>query len=100
MTRYFNSRALVVSQKIYGQLLRAYPKAHRAEYGPAMAQLFRDQYRDAWDDSHGWGVAKLWLRVLPDLVKTSIIERLAAINKRKSMSDKMTALIQPRKVFF
>lgn len=99
MTRNFNSRAQVFSRKIYGWLLRAYPPAHRAEYGPAMAQLFRDQCRDAWGESHGWGVAKLWLRVLPDLVKTSIIERLAAINERKSMSDKLTALIQPRKVF-
>jgi hypothetical protein len=36
-----------VSEKIYRRLLRAYPKAHRAEYGPAMAQLFRDQCRDA-----------------------------------------------------
>ena len=99
MAKNFNSRALAVSQKVYGWLLRAYPKAHREEYGAAMAQLFRDQCRDAWNEAHGWGVAKLWLRVLPDLVKTSIIERLAAINERKSMSDKMTALIQPRKVF-
>jgi len=89
MAKNFNSRALVVSQKIYGWLLRAYPKAHRAEYGPAMAQLFRDQCRDAWDESHAWGVAKLWLRELPDLVKTSIIERLAAINQRKSMPGKI-----------
>src|SRR5450759_5105390 len=99
MAKNFNNRALAVSQKIYGRLLLAYPKAHREEYGPAMAQLFRDECRDAWSESQGWGVAKLWLRVLPDLVKTSIIERLAALNERKSMSDKMTALIQPRTAF-
>lgn len=100
MNRNFNNRALTVSQKIYERLLRAYPPAHRAEYGPAMAQLFRDQCRDAWDESRGWGVMKLWLRVLPDLVKTSIIERLAALTQRKSMSDKITNLIQPRAIFF
>jgi capsular polysaccharide biosynthesis protein len=88
-----------VSQKIYGRLMLAYPRSHRAEYGAAMAQLFRDQCRDAWSESRGWGMAKLWLRVLPDLVKTSFIERLAALNKRKSMSDKMTTLIQPRTIF-
>lgn len=99
MAKNFNNRALAVSQKIYGRLLLAYPKAHREEYGPAMAQLFRDECRDAWNESQSWGVARLWLRVLPDLVKTSIIERLAALNERKSMSDKMTALIQPRTVF-
>lgn len=85
--------------KVYGWLLRAYPKPHREEYGLVMAQLFRDQCRAAWSESRGWGVAKLWLRVLPDLVKTSFIERLAALNKRKSMSDKMTTLIQPRAIF-
>src|ERR1019366_5810571 len=99
MSKKTNNRALAVSKKVYGWLLRAYPPAHREEYGPAMAQLFRDQGRDAWNESQGWGVTKLWLRVLPDLVKTSIIERFAALNKRKSMSDKMTALIQPRTAF-
>ena len=99
MAKNFNNRALAVSQKIYARLLRAYPPAHREEYGPAMAQLFRDQFRDAWNESQSWGVARLWLLVLPDLVKTSITERLAALNERKSMFDKMTALIQPRTAF-
>ncbi len=80
-------------------LLRAYPKAHREKYGPAMAQLFNDQSRDAWDAARNWGVVKLWLWVLPDLVKSSIIEHLAALNERKSMFDKMAALTQPRAVF-
>ena len=88
-----------VSEKIYRCLLLAYPGSHRAKYGAAMAQLFRDQCRDAWNESQNWGVMKLWIRVLPDLVKHFIIERLAALNERKSMSDKMTALIQPRTIF-
>lgn len=99
MSNNFNNRTLAVSQKVYGWLLRAYPPAHREKYGPAMAQLFRDQYRDAWNESQGRGLTRLWLRVLPDLVKTSMIERLAALTKRKSMTDKMTALMQPRTVF-
>ena len=99
MSKNFDNRSLAVSRKIYERLLLAYPKAHRAEYGVAMAQLFRDQCRDAWSKSRNWGVTKLWLRVLPDLVKTSFIERLAALTKRKSMTDKMTALMQPRTVF-
>jgi uncharacterized protein involved in exopolysaccharide biosynthesis len=90
-----HNRALAISQKIYGWLLPAYPKAHREKYGPAMAQLFRDQCRDAWDESRGWGMAKLWLRVLPDLINTSITEHLSTLNPRKSMSDKMTALLRP-----
>jgi capsular polysaccharide biosynthesis protein len=93
-----------VSEKIYRRLLRAYPKAHRAEYGPAMAQLFRDQCRDAWNESHNWGVMKLWMRVLPDLASTSILERLAAMKGKKSMNDKLANLFGfrtvPAMIFF
>lgn len=96
MTTQFNPRALAVSQKIYGWLLRAYPPRHRAEYGPAMAQLFRDQCRDAWKESQTWGLAKLWLRVLPDLVSTSIRERIAALNERKTMNEKIASLSSDR----
>ena len=93
-----------VSEKIYRRLLRAYPKPHRAEYGAAMAQLFRDQCRDAWNDSGNWGLLKLWLRVLPDLVSTSILERLAAMKGKKSMNDKLANLFGfrtvPAMIFF
>lgn len=81
-----------VSQKIYSRLLLAYPRSHRAKYGAEMAQLFRDQCRDAWNESRTWGLFKLWLRVLPDLACTSIWERLAAMNERKSMTDKLANL--------
>jgi uncharacterized protein involved in exopolysaccharide biosynthesis len=99
------SQSFSISQKIYACLLRAYPQRHREEYGEAMAQFFRDQCRDAWNESRSWGMAKLWLRVLPDLVNTSIMERLAAFNERKSMTDKLASLttrrsILPLVVFF
>jgi|SRR5665213_802397 len=92
----FNNAPLAISQKTYRWLLRAYPKMHREEYGSAMAQLFRDQCRDAWNEAQGWGIMKLWLRVLPDLVSTSIRERLAALNERKTMNDKLTSLTRDR----
>jgi uncharacterized protein involved in exopolysaccharide biosynthesis len=85
-----------VSQNIYARLLRAYPAAHRAEYGAAMAQLFRDQCRDAWRDSGNWGLTKLWLRVLPDWASTSVRERIAALNERKTMNDKLASLSRDR----
>jgi capsular polysaccharide biosynthesis protein len=91
------------SRKIYAALLRAYPRRHREEYGAAMAQLFRDQCRDAWGESKNFGLLKLWLRVLPDLVSTSIMERLAAMNEGKTMSDKLSSLASfgpsPGKIF-
>lgn len=96
-------RKFPMSEKVYGFMLSAYPPKHRAAYGAAMALLFRDQCRDAWDESKNFGLLKLWLRVLPDLAKTSIMERLAALNERKTMSDKLANLAafgpSPKRVF-
>jgi capsular polysaccharide biosynthesis protein len=91
-----NNPKFPASQKVYSLLLRAYPPAHRAEYGAAMAQLFRDQCRDAWREAGGWGLTKLWCRVLPDWASTSISERIAALNERKTMNDKLASLSRSR----
>lgn len=50
-----------------------------------MAQLFRDQCRDARRQSGLWGMMKVWARVLPDLFKTAASEHLAKLGERKSM---------------
>jgi capsular polysaccharide biosynthesis protein len=77
------SRAEILSEKLYRWLLIAYPASHRLEYGPAMTQLFRDQCRSAWGESQWRGLVALWLRTLPDLINTSIIERLATIKGKE-----------------
>ena len=74
-----------VSGKIYRQLLRLYPQAHRRDYAEQMAQLFRDQCRDAWRAKRSTGIVKLWLRVLPDVAKTSVMEQIAAIERNQIM---------------
>jgi uncharacterized protein involved in exopolysaccharide biosynthesis len=89
------TRTMLRSQKLYERLLALYPKAHRDEYGPPMAQLFRDQSRDAWQDARSWGILALWLRVLPDLVRTSFLEHLAAMKGKKSMTDKISEVTGP-----
>jgi uncharacterized protein involved in exopolysaccharide biosynthesis len=93
-----------VSQAIYERLLLAYPPPHRAEYGAAMAQLFHDECRDAWKGAPTWGLLKLWLHVLPDLASTSIMERLAELKERKTMTDKLANLlgfrVTPMSTFF
>ncbi len=97
-------REFRVSEMIYGRLLRAYPPRHRAEYGPAMAQLFRDQCRDAWNESQTWGLFKLWWRTVPDWASTSILERLAARKERRTMTEKLANLlgfrVAPPSTFF
>jgi len=61
--------------RIYEALLRLYPRNHRREYGPLMAQLFRDQYRAA---GRGVGGRPLgwWLRILADLFRSAFREQL------------------------
>lgn len=88
-------RSLALSQQLYRRLLAAYPRAHREEYGDAMAQLFRDQCRDAWAAGRGWGLAALWLRILPDLVKTSCLERWASLHPGKYMTAKLNTFFPP-----
>jgi capsular polysaccharide biosynthesis protein len=77
---------------LYRRLLWLYPAQHRAKYGAAMVQLFRDQCRDARLKSPTWGLAALWLRTLSDLASTSVAERLAALKERKTMTDKLGSL--------
>jgi hypothetical protein len=89
MANNIDGKGVTVSVKIYERLLAAYPAGFRREYGPAMKQLFRDQCRDAWDRGQGRGLAVLWLRVLPDLAKTSLLEHLAILHRRESMCRKI-----------
>jgi uncharacterized protein involved in exopolysaccharide biosynthesis len=84
-----SSKSVRFSAHVYERLLRAYPRGHREEYGPCMAQLFRDQCRDAWAEARNWALLKLWLRVLPDLLATSLLEHFSNLNQRKSMLNRV-----------
>lgn len=104
MKRETRGHEFPLSQAIYAGLLRAYPRSHRAVYGSAMALLFRDQCRDAWAEAHTVGLWKLWGRTLPDVACTSILERLAAMKERKTMTEKLANLfafrVTPASTFF
>lgn len=94
------SKGVERSCALYLRLLTLYPKSHRKEYGNAMLQLFRDQYLDAWAASRTRGVIAFWLHVLPDLLKTSILEHLSNLNRRKSMLKLLRPQFTPLPVFF
>ena len=74
-------KIVAVSEMIYRKLLRLYPEPHRREFGDQMAQLFRDQSRDAWKTGRHAGLLKLWLRMLPDLGKTCAVEQISKIER-------------------
>ena len=83
MTPQSRFRGGEISLRIYRRLLRAYPKAYRDEYGPAMVQLFRDQCQDACQEAGHWGLAGLWGRTIRDLAVTSTVERWEEMQRRK-----------------
>jgi len=73
------TQPLRTSDRLYRTLLMAYPAKFRREYGPLMAQAFRDLCRDAY---HRHGVPellKLWLRTLPEVAATAAVERVEVL---------------------
>ena len=72
---------LAFSARLYERLLSLYPRRYRAEYGPAMAQLFRDLAREAYGANHGWGLAGLWVRVLADTGRSAGREQWLALEE-------------------
>jgi hypothetical protein len=65
-----------LSDRVYRMLLNAYPPRFRAEYGPHMAQVFRDTCRDASRQGGVMPVVALWLPLLLELITTAIQERI------------------------
>jgi len=80
-------KLVLLSERIYRKMLLLYPRTHRRDYGGLMAQLFRDQCRDAYREGRSAGLIKLWLRVLPDIGKTSLQEQIAAIERKEIMKN-------------
>lgn len=80
-----SSNILSFSDRLYRLLLALYPAEHGREYGPHMAQVFRDICRDAYRRNGAWGVLGSWLPVLLDLAITALEEhRKKGIRMSKS----------------
>lgn len=67
-------RIVAVSDRLYGLILKIYPREFRDEYGEEMAQTLRDQVRDSWTRHGAVGVAALWLRVVLDAIRSALAE--------------------------
>jgi hypothetical protein len=70
------------SGKIYRSLLCLYPQEHRKDFGVSMQQVFNDQCRCAYQQKGLLGIFLLWLRTLPDLGYTVLLEQSSS--KRSS----------------
>ncbi len=68
-----------VSEKLYGLLLLFYPAEFRREYGPHMAQLFRDRRSETFNH------LRLWSEMIIDLVRSAPREHLEKIREGVSI---------------
>lgn len=66
------------SFRLFLSLMNFYPQEYRKDYSTAMQQVFTQQCRDAYKEKGFWGVVILWLRILPDLGYTAIVEHLTS----------------------
>jgi hypothetical protein len=69
-----------LSKRLFQLMLFAYPREFRLEYGPEMTRLFRDCYRDTQSDGPA-SAARLWFRMMLDIIRTAPIERWASLMK-------------------
>ncbi|PKN92788.1 MAG: hypothetical protein CVU44_12210 [Chloroflexi bacterium HGW-Chloroflexi-6] len=67
-----------ISRKIYAALLSLYPKEHRDDYATPMQQVFNEQCRNAYEQKGRFGILLLWLRTLPDLGYTALLEHVTS----------------------
>jgi hypothetical protein len=68
------------SQRVFARLLVLYPRQYRQEYGPHMAQLFKDCSREAVSQNGSAALLALWISTLFDLLKTAFEENFKELN--------------------
>jgi tryptophan-rich sensory protein len=70
------STMATLANRIYWLMLFAYPAPFRREFGPHMAQVFRDDMRGTLHESGPLGLLGLWLITFFDLLKTAFAEHI------------------------
>jgi hypothetical protein len=68
------------SNRFFNFLLNLYPRDHRDDYAESMRQVFTAQCRETYRDKGFAGILFLWLRVLPDMGYSAIVEHLTSPN--------------------
>ena len=70
-----SSRVSYISERVYRALLVSYPKEFQGEYGPQMAQAFRDLCREELGRGGAAGFIGLWVCTVLDLAVTALAQR-------------------------
>jgi predicted permease len=78
-------RACTLSERVFARLMLLFPRAFRDRFGGDMRDLFRDQVREARARDGISGVARLWVRTIPSLLQSALLERRDARRERSSV---------------
>ena len=71
-----NKAILHQSQRLYGFLLKFYPRSYRQEFGEEMQYVFSESLKDAYTENGEPGVISLWGRTIIDAGKSLVIQHI------------------------
>ena len=71
-------RTRSLADRIYGLLLRLYPRDFRAQFGAEMTEFFRERRESAWRTDGVFGIARAWSRAIGDVMRVASLERADA----------------------
>ena len=78
---------LRISRSLYARLLTLYPSQYRESYAVPMMQVFTDQCLSAYQEHGFWGIIRFWLRIIPDLGYTALLEHFTAPTARWGLME-------------
>jgi hypothetical protein len=93
-----NKAVIRSSERIYGFLLRFYPKSYRDEFGEEMKYVFSESLKDAYSENGEQGIITLWARTIIDAGKSLVTQHLENQKGSDSMKTKNTDIIMQNKV--
>jgi hypothetical protein len=82
-------RPVVIADRIYRMLLRAYPRRFRGKFREEMALVFRDSCRQIYLDIGPRGLVRVSARAVSDLVRNAPAEHIVRLTHRAEQHESM-----------
>ncbi len=94
-----NKAVLRRSERIYGFLLKFYPRSYRQEFGEEMKYVFSESLKDAYREKGEQGIFTLWGRTIIDAGKSLVSQHLENQKGSDFMKTKSNDIIMQNKIF-
>src|SRR5688572_15513319 len=88
------------SERIYGFLLKFYPKSYRQEFGEEMKYVFSESLKDAYTEKGEQGLISIWARTIIDTGKSLVTQHLENQKEGDYMKTNSTNIIMQNKNIF